>query len=487
MTDSPHPAESTGPQTNPPDAADARRTRIVLSTAFVVYVIAVAALVVTDQLGVIWKTLVVPGLAITAAVTGRFRDFVRDWAVFLGAVMLFDAGRGLVFGIITYFKLPVYMAYAIHAERAIFGEPLLTVQVQSLLTPTGQVGIIDKLLAVAYASHFLVFLFYGLVIWLTREQSFGRFKASMLFVMYGGLIGYVLVPTVPPWMAAHQYYVIDNIQELGAQLFHRTLPNLTAAFEINPIAAMPSLHCAFPTVLTLITFQYFGLWGIAMGAYACVVFLSTVHLGHHYGVDVLGGIALGSVSYLSVFRGDRIARVLGALTPPNSSAEALRVRILVTALLVLLTFGSSFVSFRMTGGENPRPSEDFIARELDGKSPMAGYYRGLNAFDAGQYPRAQALLSKALFEIPSPEARQSAAGTLALAAYSNHDYHAVLGAAALLNGMPPGVALCVGESLVRTGRGQEGFRLLDAVRADNPDRPEIAQVIAGLAPFRSTN
>ena len=44
----------------------------------------------------------------------------------------------------------------------------------------------------------------------------------------------------------------------------------------------------------------------------------------------------------------------------------------------------------MSGGENPRPSEDFIARELDGKSPMASYYRGLNAFDAGQYPEGAA-------------------------------------------------------------------------------------------------
>jgi hypothetical protein len=233
------------------------------------------------------------------------------------------------------------------------------------------------------------------------------------------------------------------------------------------------------------TFEYFGLWGIAMGAYACIVFLSTVHLGHHYGVDVLGGIALGAVCYALVYRGDRIARALGALTPPKSTPEALRVRILVTALFVLLTFGSSFVAFRMTGGDNPRPSEDFIARELDGKSPMAAYYRGLNAFEAGQSAQAQKLLSKALFEIPSPEARQAAAGTLVLAAYANHDYPAVLSAAALLNGMPPGVALCVGESLVRTGREQEGFRLLEAVRADNPDRPEIAHVIAGLAPYRA--
>src|SRR6185295_5729954 len=95
----------------PPDAADPRRTRIVLSLLLVGYVVAVATLIVTDQIGIIWKTLVVPALALAALATGRLRAFLRDWAVFLSAVMLFDAGRGVVFGFITHFKLPVYMAY----------------------------------------------------------------------------------------------------------------------------------------------------------------------------------------------------------------------------------------------------------------------------------------------------------------------------------------------------------------------------------------
>ena len=102
------PAESPSPHSNPPDAADARRTRIVLSTMLVVYVIAVAALIATDQIGMRsgrrWSC---PALAIAAA---GDRDAcarsVRDWAVFLGAVMLFDAGRGVVFGIITISSCP---------------------------------------------------------------------------------------------------------------------------------------------------------------------------------------------------------------------------------------------------------------------------------------------------------------------------------------------------------------------------------------------
>ena len=320
------------------------------------YLVSLLVLLLTDQIAVIWKSLVVPTLALAAALTGRFRAFIRDWAVFLGAVILFDAGRGVVFGIVTYFQVPLYMAYAIKAERAIFGDLLLTTRVQAAITPSGEVGVIDKLLAVVYGSHFLVFLFYGLVLWLTRERTFGRWKAAMLLVMYGGLLGYLLIPTVPPWMAAHRFFVISDIQELGAQLFHGSLPNLTAAFELDPVAAMPSLHCAFPTVLTLVTFEYFGLWGLAMGAYSTLVFLSTIHLGHHYGVDVLGGIALGAVCFLLVFKNEAVARRLGAVRAPDSSDDALRLRVAVTALLVFLTHSSGYVASALTGGANPLPS-----------------------------------------------------------------------------------------------------------------------------------
>jgi hypothetical protein len=54
-------------------------------------------------------------------------------------------------------------------------------------------------------------------------------------------------------------------------------------------------------------------------------------------------------------------------------------------------------------------------------------------------------------------------------------------AAAHLNGMPSGLALYVGESLVRTGRTQEGLQLIEAVRADHPGEPDVEQFVARFA------
>lgn len=472
-----------------PDAESSavdRRARLVLLAIGAFYLLSLCALVALDQIGVVWKSMVVPSLAIAAIAVGRLKQFVRDWAVFLAAVVLFDAGRGVVYGLVVHFHWPIYMGYAIRAERAIFGEPLLTNRVQSLLTPGGQVGAIDRLLAVVYASHFLWFLVFGLGLWLMREREFGRFKASMLIVMYGGLACYVLVPTVPPWMAAHQYFVIPGVAELGAQLFHGSLPSLSAAFEVNPVAAMPSLHCAFPTLITLIAFRAFGRWGFAMLGYTLIVYLSTVHLGHHYGVDVLGGIALALVAYAAVYASDRIARMLGALRSPSESSAALRLRALIAVLLLALTEGSGpFAALLAADQSNmPTPTEAFIARELAGKSPMVNYYRGRLAQAQGRNREAEALFKRAIAEVPDDLSRQSALGMLALAAYANQDYPTVVSAAGQLPGMPSGLALAVAESLVKTGRAKAGFGLLDSVAADHPDEPEIAQMRARLAAYR---
>ena len=70
------------------------------------------------------KTAIIPSLFAIAYLAGRFRAFVRDWAVFIGAVVLFDDCRGLVYGLMQHFELPVHMGYVIDAEHALFGEPI---------------------------------------------------------------------------------------------------------------------------------------------------------------------------------------------------------------------------------------------------------------------------------------------------------------------------------------------------------------------------
>jgi hypothetical protein len=164
--------------------------------------------------GFVSKTVLLPALFVTAALTGQFRLFVRDWAVFLSAVVLFDSARGLIYALIIRFDLPVYMVYALDWERALLGGSTLPHLFQQAWPSAQAMHILPRFFIVVHASHFLIFFFLALLVWLTRSAHFARFKLSLLMTMYLGLLGYLLVPTIPPWMAANQFEVMPPVEHM---------------------------------------------------------------------------------------------------------------------------------------------------------------------------------------------------------------------------------------------------------------------------------
>ena len=146
-------------------------------------------------------TALLGGLFLVALVARRLASFVRDWAVFLAGLALFDSVRAAAYTAINAFGLPLYMGYVIRWERALFGgETLPTVAQRWILAqgPPGAPGALRRLLVAMHASHFVVFLLFGLVLWLIRRDAFGRYAAAMLLVMLLGMAGLLAVPTVPP-------------------------------------------------------------------------------------------------------------------------------------------------------------------------------------------------------------------------------------------------------------------------------------------------
>src|SRR5688572_9806190 len=104
--------------------------------------------------------------------------------------------------------------------------------------------------------------------------------------MAAGLAGYALVPTVPPWMAsAPPYRLIPPIDRVAARVYGAATPTLMRVFDTNPVAAMPSLHAAFPLACVLTGWQVFGARGrVGAALYAGSTVISAVYLGEHYAV-----------------------------------------------------------------------------------------------------------------------------------------------------------------------------------------------------------
>src|SRR3954468_20989506 len=151
----PDPGEPLPPQADP---IDSQRARAALSALVTLYALVIAALYALGQFGFFWKTVVVPSLFIVAYLARRFGAFVRDWSVFLCAVVLFDSMRGLVYGVTLHFQRPMYMRYAIDLERTLFGAPVPSARLQQALTDPAHISNLEKVFVVVHASHFLAFL-----------------------------------------------------------------------------------------------------------------------------------------------------------------------------------------------------------------------------------------------------------------------------------------------------------------------------------------
>lgn len=277
-----------------------RRVWIVITVA---YGIVILLLGYFGSFGYIYKTAILPGLVIIALLLRRLRLFVRDWAVFLALMFLADSVRGLIFGLIQRYELPVYMNYVIEWERWLLGGSTLPEILQHAWLDPANIGPFERFLVIVHASHFLVFLFFAFLIWLTRSADFARFQVAMVLTIYVGMIGYLLVPTVPPWMASNYFEALSSITYVASEVYNFTVPTLEGYFATNPIAAMPSLHAAFPTLLAVVGYHHFRWRSWPVMLYTGLVFLAITYLGEHYVVDVIAGIILAGC-YAAVYHGD---------------------------------------------------------------------------------------------------------------------------------------------------------------------------------------
>jgi hypothetical protein len=175
------------------------------------------------------KILIFALIVLSILFFGKFRVFVRDWSIFIALAYFFDSLRGAIFLLICKFHFPVYTLYAINLETSLFGKiPSVFLQ-NRLLSSTNPADFtwLEKAATIVYGSHFVAFIFIGFLIWLYKPGWFKLYKTSFYLAMGIGLLCYLLVPTVPPWMAANQFKLLSPITHFNLILFNFVIPNLS--------------------------------------------------------------------------------------------------------------------------------------------------------------------------------------------------------------------------------------------------------------------
>ena len=182
-------------------------------------------------------------------------------------------------------------------ERALFGGRLLPVLLQQALLNRPFRAVLDPLANGLYLSHFLAPVLLALLIWKLRPRAYLPFMLGLTGLSYAAFLTFLLLPVAPPWWATLQGTLTGTDRVTLAPFFVDEQIMLASP---NPVAALPSLHAAYPLYLALWGTSLWGrrawpLWLLTGG-----VALAVIYLGHHYGVDVLAGWAYALVAFALV-------------------------------------------------------------------------------------------------------------------------------------------------------------------------------------------
>jgi membrane-associated phospholipid phosphatase len=266
-------------------------TRIVVPIALVTWLLAFQVSLTPD--------LVFLCLVILFVAYGNGWEFIRRFSPFVGLLATYDALRGVV----PYVSKHVHYTLMYDFDRWLGFGTIPTIRLQHALN-AGPLHWYDRFFFGLYTVHFLTPVLLGILIWRLRDASYWRYMWSFVVLSYGAFLTYLAFPAAPPWMASRDHYIpyVEPVQHhIWNNLSVHSVPNLYEMFGPNQVAAVPSLHSAYPTLIALFVFELFGRrWGLLAMIYPISMWIGVMYLGEHYLFDVLAGALYAVISFVLV-------------------------------------------------------------------------------------------------------------------------------------------------------------------------------------------
>lgn len=228
---------------------------------------------------------------------GQAWQLFRRLFPFLAVILAYESFRSFAD------RLNSHVDYLLapHMDKLLFGN-LPTVYLQDWLWK-GHTSWYDYVLYVPYLFHFIIPFGLALVIWKTRESEYNRALCTYLLVAFAGFLTFFLFPAAPPWLASQNHYIqpITRISsDVWAGLGLKDFPSFYNHIAPNPVAAIPSLHAAWATLLLIFAWRLYGWrWGFVSAIYPALIYIGTIYEGEHYAFDVITGILYAVAGYLA--------------------------------------------------------------------------------------------------------------------------------------------------------------------------------------------
>jgi len=284
-------------------AAPSRRLirRAVVVGAPLVYVAALAIVIASwglplarDQL-FFWL-----GLGMAAFSVAAWRSWgvmLLEWLPFFGLLVTYDFLRGAV----SVAPERAHVAAQIGVDKALAGGAVPTVWLQSHLWSPGHPHWYDYGVWAVYMTHFFVVWIVAAVLWRVSRRRFRRYAVVTILLTLGAFLTYWAYPAQPPWLTAQSMHLapVDRIvPDVWGQLGVTTAQSVYENGSlVNMVAAMPSLHAAYPFMLLLFFWPAGRYVRIGLGLYTLAMGFALVYGGEHYVTDILAGWAMAGAVY----------------------------------------------------------------------------------------------------------------------------------------------------------------------------------------------
>jgi membrane-associated phospholipid phosphatase len=223
----------------------------------------------------------------------KYRALLWDFAPFFMLVLGYIALKGVAPSIAL---SRIHVTDMIVWERRLFGGVLPTEFLQRHLSDRPYTAALDAVANALYLSHFIVPAIVGLVFWQCRRRAYWGFITGLAALSYAGFLSFIVFPAAPPWWAAHFGYLPPGTITLD----HFMLSKDSMLAGPNPVAAMPSLHAAWPTYIALYCMWIWGRRAAWLLLLPVGVAFSAVYLAHHYVIDVVGGVAYAGAVFRAI-------------------------------------------------------------------------------------------------------------------------------------------------------------------------------------------
>jgi len=218
---------------------------------------------------------------------GKSREFLSNTVIFVSLLLGYEALQSVTGQLVN----PGSLVSMAGLDKALVGFNL-PLAVQTAFSS----NLVTLIATGFYGIHLFLVVAAVILFWLVNKAVYRGYAYSIVLCSYLALITFIVMPTSPPWYSGVAQNLIPSASNLlpgPLQVLQQTL----LAIESDKFAAFPSLHAAYATLFAVFAFRLNRKVGYVGLAIAIGVYFSTLYLGQHYAIDLIGGIAyaLGSV------------------------------------------------------------------------------------------------------------------------------------------------------------------------------------------------